>query len=104
MTSSDGSCRDLYPTLRNAHQLTFLASFKYIVGNYSILIEKLNMLESENKRTLKPFVLSFYNERLKPFINSILGTPATHPGDDVLVKNIEVYKKLLEQITALEAF
>jgi len=63
-----------------------LNSFKYITTNFKSLIDKLDTLDKESKNILKSFILSFYAERLQPFVNKILA-----PYDEKQ-KDIETFK------------
>lgn len=76
------------------HTLNHLVAFRLNVTDFSILIDELNSLDEENKRKLVPFVLSFYNELLKPTIDLFCEAADTYNN---IAEKIKPFKQLKDK-------
>lgn len=83
-------------------QPNYFASFRFIITNFSSLLDKIIMLDQENLKTIVPFVLSFYTERLQPFVDLILVTYEKYPHENRKDRN-DIFKKVADQIENLKA-
>ena len=81
----------------------YLASFRFIVTNFSSLLDELNCLDKKNKKTLIPSVISFYTELLQPFIDKILPyTLNEETSKSIKEENVIIFKRVKDKIEKLK--